>query len=177
VADAATAAGAAADHASGGLPQFDLAQWPGQMVWALLIFLVLFLLFRFVFVPRVAGTIEAREDRISGDYGDARRLRDEAEAQSAAAAAELEAARARAHKLAADARNAAKADAAARGADEDKKLAARLGEAEARISAARTEAMSHVRGIATDTAHAMVERLTGQAPNAAELETALEAHA
>jgi F-type H+-transporting ATPase subunit b len=177
VADAATAAGAAADHASGGLPQFDLAQWPGQMVWALAIFLVLFLLFRFVFVPRVAGTIEAREDRISGDYGDARRLRDEAEAQSAAAQAELDEARARAHKLAADARNAAKVDAAARQADEDKKLAARLGEAEARIGAARAEAMSHVRGIASETAQAMVERLTGQAASAAELKTALEAHA
>jgi F-type H+-transporting ATPase subunit b len=177
MADAATAAGAAADHGSGGLPQFDLAQWPGQMVWALAIFLVLFLLFRFVFVPSVAGTIEAREDRISGDYGDARRLRDEAEAQSAAAAAELEEARARAHRLAADARNAAKAAATARQADEDKKLAARLGEAEARISTARSEAMSHVRGIASDTAHAMIARLTGHSPSTSELETALEAHA
>ena len=177
MADAATAAGAAADHASGGLPQFDLAQWPGQMVWALVIFLVLFLLFRFVFVPRVAGTIEAREDRISGDYGDARRLRDEAEAQSAAAAAELDEARARAHRLAADARNAAKDDAKVRQADEDQKLAVRLGEAEARISAARNEAMSHVRGIASETAHAMVEHLTGHAPSQAELATALEVQA
>ena len=177
MADAATAASAAADHGSGGLPQFDLAQWPGQMVWALAIFLVLFLLFRFVFVPRVAGTIEAREDRISGDYGDARRLRDEAQAQSAAAAAELDEARARAHRLAADARNAAKADAAVRQADEDKKLAVRLGEAEARIGVARADAMSHVRGIASETAHAMVERLTGHAPSATELETALEVQA
>ena len=177
MADAATAAGAAADHASGGLPQFDLAQWPGQMVWALVIFLVLFLLFRFVFVPRVAGAIEAREDRISGDYGDARRLRDEAEAQSAAAAAELDEARAHAHRLAADARGAAKADAAVRQAEEDKKLAARLTEAEARISVARAEAMSHVRGIASETAHAMVEHLTGKAPSATELKTALEVQA
>jgi len=177
VADAATAASAAADHGSGGLPQFDLAQWPGQMVWALAIFLVLFLLFRFIFVPRVAGTIEAREDTISGHYGDSRRLRDEAETHSAAAAAELEEARARAHRLAADARGAAKADAAARQADEDKKLAARLDEAESRIGAVKAEAMGHVRAIASDTAHAMIERLTGLAPSATELETALEGEA
>jgi F-type H+-transporting ATPase subunit b len=176
VADPISSAGGAA-HSSGSLPQFDFAQWPGQMVWTLAIFLVLFLLFRFVFVPRVAGTIDAREDRISGDYGDARRLRDEAESQSAAAQVELDEARARAHKVAADARSAAKTEAAARQADEDKKLAARLGEAETRIGAARAEAMSHVRGIASETAHAMVEHLTGQAPNAAELETALEASA
>jgi len=57
----ATAAGATADHASGGLPQFDLAQWPGEIVWALVVFLVLYLLFTFVFVPRVGGTIDARQ--------------------------------------------------------------------------------------------------------------------
>ena len=168
---------AAVPAASAGMPQLDLAQWPGQIFWVLVIFLVLFLLFRFVFVPRVAGTIEAREDRISGDYGDARRLRDEAQAQSAAAAAELDEARARAHRLAADARNAAKADAKVRQADEDQKLAVRLGEAEARIGAVKEEAMSHVRGIASDTAHAMVERLTGHAPSQAELTTALEVQA
>ena len=59
----------AADHASGGLPQFDLAQWPGQMVWMLLIFGLLFLLFRYVFVPsgrrhdRRAGGQDRRRHR------------------------------------------------------------------------------------------------------------------
>jgi len=37
--------------------------------------------------------------------------------------------------------------------------------------------MTHVRAIATETAHAMVERLTGAAPSAAELDAALEAKA
>ena len=30
---------------AGGLPQFDLTQWPGQIVWALVVFFVLYLLF------------------------------------------------------------------------------------------------------------------------------------
>ena len=159
--------------ASGGLPQFDLAQWPGQIVWALGIFLVLYLLIAFVFVPAVGGTIDAREDKISGDIGDARRLRDEAQAQSDAAAAEMSDARNRAHRLASEARDAAKAAAAARQGEEDAKLAARLSEAEGRIAAARAEAMGHVRGIAADTAQAMIERLTGTAASADELDAAL----
>jgi F-type H+-transporting ATPase subunit b len=161
--------------ASGGLPQFDLAQWPGQIVWALGIFLVLYLLFAFVFVPAVGGTIDAREDKISGDIGDARRLRDEAQAQAAAAAGEMNEARARAHKVASDARDAAKAATAARQGEEDAKLAARLGEAEQRIAAARGEAMGHVRAIAAETAQAIVERLTGAAASQAELDAALGA--
>jgi len=162
---------------SGGLPQFDLAQWPGEIVWALVIFLVLYLLFTFVFVPRVAGTIDAREDTISGAFGDARRLRDEAQAQADAAAAEMDEARARAHRVATEARNAAKASTAARQADEDVKLAARLAEAEGRIAVTRAEAMTHVRAIAAETAEAMVQHLTGQAASPAELAQALPAEA
>jgi hypothetical protein len=100
MADAASAA-AGAEHASAGLPQFDLGQWPGQMVWMLIVFGVMLLLFARVFVPKVGGTIAAREDKIGGDIGQARRLRDEAEAQAKAAAEELAQARARAQKLAA----------------------------------------------------------------------------
>jgi F-type H+-transporting ATPase subunit b len=162
----------AAEHASG-LPQFDLAQWPGEIVWALVIFGVLYVLIAKVFVPRVAGTIDAREDKISGDIGEARRLRDQAQAEAAAAAADLDQARGRAHRLAAEAKAAAKAASDQRQAEEDALLAARLGEAESRIAAARGEAMGHVRAIAAEAARAMVERLTGQPAAADELERAL----
>src|ERR1700755_3019749 len=94
---------APADSGAGGLPQFDLAQWPGQMVWMLIIFGVMFALFSKVFVPGIGGAIAEREDLISGDVGEARRLRDEADAQAAAAAAETAQARAQAQKLALEA--------------------------------------------------------------------------
>jgi F-type H+-transporting ATPase subunit b len=169
----ADAAARAAVEGTSGLPQFDLGQWPGQMVWMLIIFGILVLLFTFVFTPKVGGTIAAREDKVGGDIGEARRLRDEAEAQSRAAAEELGQARARAHKLAADAKAAATAETARRQAAEEARLAQVLAEAEARIAAARAEAMGQVRGIAADAAGAIVERLTGQAAPAAEVERAL----
>ncbi|HXQ15286.1 MAG TPA: hypothetical protein VN814_11750 [Caulobacteraceae bacterium] len=170
---AAADAAAAAGQSSGGLPQFDLSQWPGQMVWMLIIFGILFLLFRFVFVPNVGGAIAAREDKIGGDIHEARRLRDEAEAQSKAAADELAQARARAQRLAADAKAAAGAETARRQAEEEARLGQVLAEAEDRINAARAEAMTHVRGIAAEAADAIVTRLTGQAAGADEVERAL----
>ena len=165
----AAAASTAADQSAGGLPQFDLSQWPGQIVWALGIFLVLYILFSRVFVPRVGGTIGVREDTIAGDIGDARRLKDEAEGQARAAAEEMGQARGRAHKVAAD----AKAAASARQAQEDARLTDTMAQAEARIAAARGEAMTHVRAIAVETAQAMIERLTGAAASPAEVEHAL----
>jgi F-type H+-transporting ATPase subunit b len=158
----------------GGLPQFDLSQWPGQIFWVLVTFAVLYVLFSRVFVPRVAGTMDAREDKISGDIGEARRLRDAARADLEAAAGEMAAARARAQKVALDAQSEAKAASAARQAVEEARLAEALAVAEARIAGARAAAMGHVRAIAIETAQAMISRLTGAEATTAEVERVLD---
>jgi len=151
---------APADSGAGGLPQFDLAQWPGQMVWMLIIFAVLFGLFAKLFVPKVGGAIANREDRIAGDIGYARKLKDEAQASAAAAAAEMVLARAQVQKRALDARAKARAEAAAREATEEAKIAQILAKSEARLTATRDAAMTHVREIAETTAAAIVSKLT-----------------
>jgi F-type H+-transporting ATPase subunit b len=175
--EATAAAAAAAEHSSGGLPQFDPTWWPGQMVWMLIIFGVMFFLFAKVFVPKVGGAMDDREDRISGDIGAARRLKDEADAQAAAAAAETAQARASAQKLALDAKAKAHAEAAQREALEEAKLAETLAKAETQIVAARDQAMTHVRDIASETAGAIVEKLTGAAATSDEIRSALTAQA
>jgi len=178
--EAAAAHGAstgAEGHGSGGLPQFDPAYWPGQIVWLLVIFVVLYLVLAKILLPKVSGTIAAREAKIAGDTAEARRLKDEAEGQAAAAAGELAEARSRAQRLASDAKAKAQAAAAVSQNDEDARLAAQLATAEASIAAARDKAMGNVRTIGADTAQAIVEKLTGKAPDVAELEAALAASA
>ena len=160
-----------------GLPQFDVAQWPGQMVWMLVIFAVMYFLFSRVFVPRVGNTIAEREDKIAGDIGEARRLRDEARAQADRAHEEIGQARARAQRVAAEAAAQAKAELDKARAEEDARLADQIAASEARISESRTAAMSHVRGIAVDTAQAIIAKLTGENASADELARALPAQA
>jgi F-type H+-transporting ATPase subunit b len=157
---------------AGGLPQFDLAMWPGQMAWFLIFFVVVFVLMTRVFVPRIGGTIEARDAKIEGDVAEAWRLKDEAEAEAAKAAADMAQARAQAMKVADEARSRSQAQLAKRLAEEEAKLAETSAAAEARIAAARAEAMSNVGSIAAGAAQAIVEKLTGKAATAAELASA-----
>ncbi len=163
---------AAEGHESGGLPQFDFSQWPGQIAWFLIVFFVVLAFMRFVAVPKVGGTIEAREGKIAGDIADARRMKDEADAQAQAAAVEAAQARAQAQKLAAEARAKTQAEISARLAEEEAKLAAAGAQAEARIAKARDAAMGNVQTIGAETAQAIVEKLTGKAASAAELSAA-----
>ena len=93
----------AGEHAEGGLPQFDFSQWPGQILWFLIVFFAVLVFVRVFVSPKVGGTIDAREGKITGDIAEARRLKDEADAQAQEAAAEAAQARAAAQKVGAEA--------------------------------------------------------------------------
>jgi F-type H+-transporting ATPase subunit b len=162
-------------HGSGGLPQFEFQHWAGQIAWLLILFVVLYFLMSRVFIPRLRKVLDERTGTIAGALEQARQVQEEANAQAAQAQAELAEARAKAQRLAADARAKAVAESNARQAAEDEKLAGRMAEAEARIRASRDAAMAHVSTIASDTASAIVEKLTGAAPKAADLNAALAA--
>jgi len=154
------------------LPQFDPQWWPGQIAWTLIVFVVILAFMRFFAVPRLGGTIADREERIAGDIAQARTLKAEADAQAAAAAAERTKARAESHKLAQDARAKARAQVSEQLALEEAKLNETTGKAEAAINEARDRALGNVGDIAAQTAAAIVEKLTGRAPTAAEAQAA-----
>jgi F-type H+-transporting ATPase subunit b len=164
-----------AEHGSGGLPQLQMQHWAGQIAWLLILFAIGYVLMSRVFIPRLRKVLDEREGTIAGALEQARKVQEEANAQAAQAQTDLADARAKAHKLASDARAKAAAEAQARQAAEDAKLAEKMAEAETRIRASRDAAMSHVSTIASDTASAIVEKLTGSAPKAADLTAALNA--
>ena len=171
----ATHATTEAQHGGGGLPQLQFEHWPGQIAWLLILFVALYLLMSRVFIPRLRKVLDERTGTIAGALEQARLVQEEANAQAAKAQADVAEARATAHRLASEARAKANAEAQARQAVEDEKLAVRMAEAETRIRASRDAAMSHVSTIASDTASAIVEKLTGAAPKAADLNAALAA--
>jgi len=162
-------------HKSGGLPQFRIEYWGGQIIWLAFTFLILYLLLAKVFVPRLRGIQDTRAQTIADAVEQARRVQAEADAQAAAAKSEIEDARSQARRVAADAKAKAQADMAERQAAEDARLQAQLETAEARIRGLRDQAMANVGQIAAETAEAIVAKLTGAAPSSAEVKAALSA--
>ena len=165
---------AEAAHESG-LPQFRFEYWGGQIVWLLLIFAILYVLLGRVFTPRLRRVIEERAQTISEAVEQARLVQTEALEQARVAEAEVAEARARSQRVALEARAKAAAESAERQAAEDARVAEKVAEAEARIRKARDAAMTNVGAIATDTAAAIVEKLTGRPAGKGEVEAAVAA--
>lgn len=144
-----------------GLPQFQFEHWGGQIVWLVLIFVLLYVLMSRVFVPRMRKVLDTRAQTIADAVEQARRAQDEARTQAEAGRAEVAEARAAAQRAGAEAKARANAESAKRQAAEDERLNGLMAEAEARIRKARDKAMTNVGSIASDTAKAMIEKLTG----------------
>jgi F-type H+-transporting ATPase subunit b len=135
----------------------------GQMVWLLLIFAAMYFLMANVALPRVGAVIESRHARIAADLEAAQAAKLEADASMAAHRSATDAARAEARAAVAGAVHAAQDDADAKSAALAARLNKQIADAEAQIDAARASAMGAIRGVATDTAEALVAKLVGRA--------------
>jgi len=171
---ATTEAAHGGEHESGGLPQFEFQHWFGQIVYLIFLFAILYFLIAKVFAPRMRRVFDEREQTISSAVATARQVQAEAAQQAEAAKAEVEAARAASRATAAAAKARVTEDANARGAAEEAVVNARIAEAETAIGRTRDAAMTKVDAIATDTAAAIVEHLTGKAPTATEAAAAVK---
>src|SRR5262245_61797323 len=68
----------------GGMPQLCFPDFPPQIIWLVITFVLLLILMSRVALPRVAGAIEQRDARIKGDIDRAERVKTEADAALAA---------------------------------------------------------------------------------------------
>jgi F-type H+-transporting ATPase subunit b len=148
-------------EAHGTFPPFDPATFPSQLLWLAITFGLFYLFLKRVVMPRVGGIIDVRNDRISRDLDQAAKLKAEADAAVAAYEQDLAEAKKNANSIGQQAADAAKADADAARRKVEAALDEKLGEAEARISSIKANAMKEVGSIAEDTTSAIVEALFG----------------
>lgn len=157
------------------MPQLDVSTFPTQLFWLAVTFIALYILMATLGLPRVAKIIDARRGRVDGDLEKAGQMKAEAEAVIAAYERALAEARAQAQQTLKETTERLGAEAAKRQSAIAEKLAAETAAAEKRIDAARTAALSGLRGIAIDVARAATARLAGAEIDAERAAAAVDA--
>lgn len=82
------------------MPQLNPLDWAPQLIWLVITFGVLYLLMKWVALPKIGSVIEMRQGRIAGDLEAADKLRRETQEAIAAYEQALAEAKARAHGIA-----------------------------------------------------------------------------
>ena len=156
------------------MPQFDTSTFSSQIFWLVVTFIVLWIFLSKVVLPRIEEVIQSRDSKISGDLKRAADAKQEAEEAMAEYEAALAQARAEAQELIKAALERLAEANAKRDSEFSTHLDARIAEAEARVDAAREQALQNVREIAMEVTKATVERLSGAAADDAAVESALD---
>jgi F-type H+-transporting ATPase subunit b len=160
----------------GGKPQFppfNKETFASQLLWFAIFFIALYVVIARLAIPRIGGIIAARGQRVADDLAEANRFKEQSDAALMAYEKSIADARARAQALAGETRDKLNAEAEQSRRRLESELNARLARAEEVIAATKTAAMANVRGIAIDTASAIVERLIGTAPAGKTVENAV----
>ena len=157
-----TAVLAAGDAQGGGtLPQLDIGTFPTQVFWLFVTFIVLYIAMTKVAIPRIEYVLEERHSRIAEDLDKAEKLKADAEEVQANYEKALADARASAQKHVGEAQDEASQKNAKAEAEADAAAVAKVKDAEARIEAARSEALANVKDVVSEVAGDAVAKLVG----------------
>jgi F-type H+-transporting ATPase subunit b len=170
-----TTAHTEADAHGRAFPPFQKDTFASQLVSLLIAFVALYLIVSRIALPRVGSVLDERQNTMEGDLTEAQRLKDASDSELKAYESELASARSRAQAIGAETREKLNAASEAERKTLEERLSVKLAEAEKTIASTRETAMRNVRGIATDAAAAIVQRLTGLAPDGKSVESAVDA--
>jgi F-type H+-transporting ATPase subunit b len=155
------------------MPQFDPSFYPSQIFWLVVSFIALYWIVSRIAVPRVGEVIEQRTRLVQDDIDRATALKQETDQAIAAYEKAMADARAQAqdHMRAVTAEMKAAAD--KKNAEVSAHVGAQIGDAEARIAKAKSDAMSSLRTIAGDTARDIVAKLASLTPDSGAVDAAV----
>lgn len=151
----------AAGASEPGLPQLDIATWPSQLFWLVVLFGAGYVVMAKMVTPRIGAVLEERRQTLDGDLEKARNASADAAKTRAEYESDLEKARSDAAEFAKQAAMEATKKAEAADAKVARKLADKVASAEAALAKAKTEALANLNDVAAEAAMDAVAALAG----------------
>jgi len=151
----------AAGASEPGLPQLDIATWPSQLFWLVVLFGAGYVVMAKMVTPRIGAVLEERRQTLDGDLEKARNASADAGKTRAEYESDLEKARSDAAEFAKQAAMEATKKAEAADSKVARKLADKVASAEAALAKAKTEALANLNDVAAEAAMDAVAALAG----------------
>lgn len=146
-----------------------------QLFWLAITLAVIYFGIGKAMLPKIMGTVEARDNRIAGDLAAAQAAREAADQTEEAYRARMADSRAEAMKVTAAAKGDAARATEAKVAKADEKIRGTIEKAEARLRTATDAALADIENVAAEAAQDMVSRLAGVSVSKADAAQAVKA--
>jgi F-type H+-transporting ATPase subunit b len=146
-----------------------------QLFWLIVVFGIIYFVIGRGMVPKIRGTVDAREGQIAADLERAQAAREQADRTEAEWRGRMDAARAQAARVAQEAKQASAVETERRVKAAADVINSRVEAAEAEIRNAVAAARVEIESVAAEATREMVQRLTGIAVDTHDAATAVKA--
>ena len=159
--------------AEAGMPQLDPEYWSSQVFWLIIIFLTIYILISKIFIPKIKGSIDMREDKIRKDLEEAKTFKEQAELKLKEYDSLMETAKLDVKKIISKSRQKLNEDMQKKREEAQKKIDAEILNAESEIKKFKKESFNKVNSISQDIASNLVEDIFGEELNKSSIEASV----
>ena len=156
--------------AEAGMPQLDPEYWSSQVFWLIIIFLTIYVLISKIFIPKIKGSIDMREDKIRKDLEEAKNFKEQAELKLKEYDNLMETAKLDVKKIVSKSRQKLNEDMLKKRKEAQKKIDAEILDAETEIQKFKKESFNKVNSISQDIASNLVKDIFGEELNKSSIE-------
>ena len=159
--------------AEAGMPQLDPEYWLSQVFWLIIIFLTIYILISKIFIPKIKGSIDMREDKIRKDLEEAKTFREQAELKLKEYNSLMETAKIDVKKIISKSRQKLNEDMRIKREDAQKKIDAEILNAETEIKKFKVDSFNKVNLISQDIVSNLIKDIFGEDLNKSSIEASV----
>ena len=156
--------------AEAGMPQLDPEYWPSQVFWLVIIFITIYILISKIFIPKIKGSIDMREDKIRKDLEEAKTFKEQAELKLKEYNSLMEAAKLDVKKIISKSRQKLNDDMQIKREEIQKKIDGEILNAEKEIKKLKNDSSGKVSLISQDIVSNLVKDIFGEDLNKSSIE-------
>ena len=160
--------------AEAGMPQLDPEYWPSQVFWLIIIFLTIYILVSKIFIPKIKGSIDMREDKIRKDLEEAKTFKEQAELKLNEYNSLMETAKIDVKKIISKSRQKLNEDMQIKRDGAQKKIDTEILNAETEIKKFKKDSFNKIKSISEDITSNLVKDIFGEDLNKSSVEASVQ---
>ena len=148
--------------AEAGMSQLDPEYWASQIFWLIIVFLSIYLLIAKIFIPKIKGSIDMRQDKIRKDLEEAKIFKENAEKKMISYKKLIETANTDARKVISESRQKLNEDLRVKKEEVQKKIDQEIMSAEKEIQKFKAEVTGKVNIISEEIVSGLIKDIFGE---------------
>ncbi len=159
--------------AEAGMPQLDPEYWFSQIFWLIIVFITIYILISKIFIPKIKGSIDMREDKIRKDLEEAKTFKEQAELKLKEYNSLMETAKLDVKKITSKSRQKLNEDMQIKKEQIQKKIDAEISNAGIEIKKLKNDSFDKVNLISQDIVSNLVKDIFGEDLNKSSIEASV----